>query len=495
MGIKSSILGLYASKISRATERDARSALADQDQWFRTLINQARETQFGKDHAFSEIKTPIDYQQRVPIRDYEALRPYVDKIIAGQSNVLWKNKPKYFAKTSGTTSGVKYIPITHDSIKQHISTASRAVFNYLHASESKIFDGKVMFISGSPVLTEKSGVKTGRLSGIVNHEIPSWLKPGQVPSFTTNCIEPWEDKLDQIVEETYQADLRLISGIPPWVQMYYERLLARTGKATIKEVFPNLELFVHGGVNYSPYAESINKFHGVVIPTVETYPASEGFIAYQNDYRDPSLLLNTNAGMYFEFVPLSEAGQEAPTRLPLAEVELNVDYALLITSNAGLWAYSIGDTIRFSSLDPYKLSVTGRIKHFISAFGEHVIAKEVENAMEVVSRKYGFVVREFTVAPQIAPAEGGLPYHEWFVEFDESPADLALIARALDKEMAQQNIYYRDLIEGGVLQTLKIRAVKSDGFREYMAGIGKLGGQNKVPRLQNNRSIADRLGS
>lgn len=493
MGLKSTIISFHASRIARATARDKAQAIADQQRWLQKLVSTASNTKFGQDHNFSSIRTAHDFSRQIPIRGYEELRPYIDKILAGGKDILWKGRPKYFGKTSGTTSGVKYIPITSDSIKEHINTASRAVFNYVHTTRENLFDGKVMFISGSPVLHDKSGIKTGRLSGIVNHEIPRWLKPGQAPSYRTNCIEEWEIKLDKIVEETHKQDLRLISGIPPWVQMYYEKLIEKTGKSTIKEVFPNLMLFVYGGVNYAPYKTAIDKLHGAEIPSVETYPASEGFIAYQDDYRDPSLLLNTNAGMYFEFVPLSEIDKKEPKRLTLADVQKGIDYAILISSNAGLWAYNIGDTVRFTSLDPYKLRVSGRIKHFISAFGEHVIAKEVEEAIEIVSRKYQLTIKEFTVAPQVSPPEGGLPYHEWFIEFEQVPDQLDLIAFDLDEEVARQNIYYHDLLSGRVLQTLKITPVSRNGFRAYMESIGKLGGQNKVPRLQNNRDLVDQL--
>ena len=493
MALKSTLINLIAPRIKSQTHKQARSAVRDQEKWLQKLISSASATRFGKDHTFSQIKTADDYKKSVPIRDYEALRPYVDEIIAGASDVLWPGRPKYFAKTSGTTSGVKYIPISSDSIGYHIAAARNTILNFTAQRKAKIFDGKMIFVSGSPVLETKGGIQTGRLSGIVNHEIPSWAQSNQLPSYATNCIEEWEDKLDSIVEETYNQDLRLISGIPPWVQMYYERLLAKTGKSTIKEVFPNLAVFIHGGVNYAPYKASMDAFHGGDVTTLETYPASEGFIAYQDDYSADNLLLNTNAGMYFEFVPLQELGQAEPQRLSLAEVALNQDYALLISSNAGLWAYDIGDTIRFVSLDPYKIKVSGRVKHYISAFGEHVIAKEVEEAMSKVSQAMGFAVREFTVAPQITPAGGGLPHHEWLIEWTTAPSDLTQVATALDAEICTQNIYYKDLIDGQILKPLILTTLREDSFRDHMRSLGKLGGQNKVPRLTNDRIIADNL--
>ncbi len=491
--LKNSALSYYAAHIAKGINRDADNAIRDQELWRQKLVSTAKATLFGKDHHFEKIDSAQGFSHSIPIRSYEQLKPYIEKIISGDADVLWPGRPKYFAKTSGTTSGIKYIPISNDSIRPHIRTASKAVFNYVHTTKKDIFNGRLMFISGSPVLSDKEGINIGRLSGIVNHEVPSWLKPNQLPSYDTNCIEDWESKLERIVEETYNQDLRLIGGIPPWVQMYYECLLTKTGLSSIKEVFPKLELFVYGGVNYAPYRELMNQLHGSHIDSLETYPASEGFIAYQNDYRDPGLLLNTNAGMYFEFVPLSDINKESPVRLSLSEVELNKDYAILISSNAGLWAYNIGDTIRFTSLEPYKIEVSGRIKHFISAFGEHVIAKEVEEAIDLISRKHGLIINEFTVAPQVQPPEGGLPYHEWFIEFDKLPSQLDFISFDLDEEIARQNIYYHDLLTGNVLQTLKIRPVSKGTFRRYMDSLGKLGGQNKVPRLMNDRNLVSKL--
>ena len=493
MSLKSAAISLFARHTRKQTARSAAKAIQDQDKWRKRLLKKAAATQFGKDHHFSEIKTAEQFRQQIPIRDYEGLRPYVEQITQGKKDILWPGLPKYFAKTSGTTSGIKYIPITKDSIGYHISSARNTILNYVARTKAPLFSGKLIFISGSPELSSKAGIATGRLSGIVNHEIPSWVQGSQLPSYQTNCIDEWEAKLDKIVEETYTQDLRLISGIPPWVQMYYERLLAKTGKKTIKEVFPNFSVFIHGGVNYAPYKASMDAFHGGDVTTLETYPASEGFIAYQDDYLDDSLLLNTDAGLYFEFVPLQELSKPNPQRLSLSEVALDQDYALLISSNAGLWAYDIGDTIRFTSIDPYKLKVSGRVKHYISAFGEHVIAKEVEEAMSLVSQKMGFAVREFTVAPQITPPDGSLPHHEWLIEWSSIPNNLETVARALDVEMCRQNIYYKDLIDGQILRPLQLTSLKEDSFRNHMRSLGKLGGQNKVPRLTNDRKIAENL--
>lgn len=494
MGIKSFFARPLAHLIARSVRKDARHAVRDQEKIFRQIVQAARNTAFGKDHRFDEITHYKDFTARVPIRDYEGIKPYIERIKSGEPDVLWRGRPKYFAKTSGTTSGVKYIPITRESLPNHFGTARNALFNYAaETGNTRWLDGKLIFLSGSPELDDLNGIPTGRLSGISNHLIPQWLKNSQMPSYETNCIEDWEEKLERIVAETHNKNMTLISGIPPWVQMYYERLIAHTGKSNVREIFPNYSVFVYGGVSYDPYRAKLEALAGARVDSVETYPASEGFIAFQDRQSAPGLLLNSNSGIFFEFVPVEEITRENPIRLALGEVEIGKNYALVINSNAGLWGYNIGDTVSFVSTDPYRLIVTGRVKHFISAFGEHVIGKEVEEAMHQACTAYGVKVVEFTVAPQVNPPEGGLPYHEWLVEFDTLPDDMAGFAAHLDLLMTQQNIYYQDLIEGRILQPLKIVALGRHAFRNYMKSLGKLGGQNKVPRLSNDRKIAGEL--
>lgn len=468
------------------------TALADQEALFHSIIKSAENTEFGKEHGFSEIKTYADFVKHVPLRDYEAFKPYIEKIKEGKHNILWKGQPLYLAKTSGTTSGIKYIPITKDSIPNHINTARNALLCYMAQSGNSLFaNGKMIFLSGSPELERIGGIPTGRLSGIVNHHVPRYLRSNQLPSFSTNCIEDWEDKLNKIVDETIKEDMTLISGIPPWVQMYFDELQKRTGKK-IKDIFPQFSVLVHGGVNFEPYKAKLFQSIGKEIDTLETYPASEGFFAFQYGKDTDGLLLNTDSGIFFEFIPVEEIHEPNPGRLTLKDVELGKNYALIISSNAGLWAYNLGDTIKFTSLNPYKIAVTGRIKHFISAFGEHVIAEEVEEALIKVAGKKHIGVTEFTVAPLISDSKGK-SCHEWFIEFDNIPVDLESFALDIDHQLRKKNIYYDDLIRGNILQPLKIIPVQPDGFKNYMKSIGKLGGQNKVPRLSNDRKIADAL--
>ena len=494
MGLKSRLLKPFARYTSREITTWSQTALRDQDKILKDLTQRAKNTIFGKDHRFEEVASYKDFKARVPIRDYEGLKDYVELVKQGQSDVLWPGKPIYFAKTSGTTSGAKYIPITRDSISNHIVSTRNALFNICYKADIlNIFDGRVIFLSGSPILHDTGGIPTGRLSGIVNHRIPAWLKGNQLPTFDTNCIDDWEEKVTKIAEETLNQNMSLISGIPPWVQMYYECLLEKSGKTKVRDLFPNFDLFVYGGVNYEPYRQKMEALSGPIPYTLELYPASEGFIAFQDEIENMGLLLNTRSGIFFEFIPVENFFDDNPPRLSLHDVEAGKDYALIINNNAGLWGYNIGDTVRFVSTDPYRLVVSGRVKHYISAFGEHVIGKEVEEAMKEASSKHGVSIVEFTVAPQVNPPEGGLPYHEWLVEFGEMPDNMGAFLDSLDQAMVRQNIYYKDLIEGKILQPLKVRSLTSGAFRNYMSTIGKLGGQNKVPRLANDRKLADKL--
>ncbi|KAA2243836.1 GH3 auxin-responsive promoter family protein [Chitinophaga agrisoli] len=492
MKFKSLLAKPFASIVSSKIRKEMQRAVEDQDAILEDLIKTGRKTDFGKEHNFDAIHTYNDFKAAVPIRDYEQFKPYINKIKEGRHHVLWKGQPIYLAKTSGTTSGIKYIPITKESVSNHIDTARNALLHYMAETGNTAFaDGKMIFLSGSPELERVGGIPTGRLSGIVNHHVPRYLRTNQLPSYETNCIEDWETKLDRIVEETINQDMTLISGIPPWVQMYFDRLIARSGKP-VGELFKNLDLLVYGGVNFEPYRAKLMESIGRPIHTIETFPASEGFIAFQDVQGQEGLLLNANSGIFFEFIPAQEIFSENPTRLSLKDVELGVNYALIINSNAGLWGYNIGDTVKFVSLNPFRIVVTGRVKHFISAFGEHVIGEEVEHSLMKAASEEQVRITEFTVAPRVQ-ADGELPYHEWFIEFETMPADLATFANKVDQNLRQKNIYYDDLLTGNILQPLKIRPIRRQGFIDFMKSIGKLGGQNKVPRLSNDRTLAEQL--
>ena len=483
---------ILAKFIHHKNQKWIKNPLYAQQKTFDFLIQKAKSTDFGRDHGFNKIKDYKDFQASVPIRDYEGHRVYVDKMLEGATSVLWPGKPLYYAKTSGTTSGAKYIPLTKDSMPTHITAARDALLNYIYETGKTDFvNGKQIFLQGSPTLKSKNRNVIGRLSGIVAHYVPKYLQKNRMPSWETNCIEDWETKVDAIVRETLTENMSLIAGIPSWVQMYFEKLIEQTG-IPVGNTFPDFSLFVYGGVNYEPYRTLFEKLVGRKVDTIELFPASEGFFAYQDQQNDEGLLLLLNNQIFYEFIKADEFGEQNQKRHTLGEVELNVNYVLIISTSAGLWAYNLGDTVRFVSLKPYRLVVTGRIKHFISAFGEHVIGKEVETAMQQACHESEVQVKEFTVAPKIDPEEG-LPYHEWFIEFENPPQDIENLAQKLDQSMQEQNVYYEDLLKGSVLRTLVITTVADGGLQQYMKSIGKLGGQNKVPRLSNDRKIVDKL--
>ena len=490
MGLKSVIGSWYASFLVNKLRKTVAEPIKWQEKTLADLISQARNTEFGKDHNFDSIKTYEDFKKQVPVNDYEGLKSYIDKVVEGTENVLWPGVPAYFCKTSGTTSGAKFIPISKESVAHHIDAAKLALLCYVQETgKTGFIDGKMIFLQGSPELTNLNGVPLGRLSGITAHWVPNYLQKNRLPSWETNMIDDWETKVDKIVDETIPEDMRLISGIPSWVQMYFERLIEKSGKETIADIFPNFSLFVYGGVNFQPYEAIFRRLIGKQIPSVETYPSSEGFIAFQDTQTEEGLLLNVNAGIFFEFIPVNEFHDENPSRVMLKDVVIDVNYVLIMSTNAGLWGYNIGDTVKFVNTRPYRIKVTGRIKHFTSAFGEHVIAEEVESSLKEILPLFDSEVREFHLAPQIAP-KTGLPYHEWFIEFDSPPANLDAFRLKLDAVLQSKNPYYKDLITGNVLTPLKVSLIEKDGFLNMMKSRGKLGGQNKIPRLANDRELA-----
>lgn len=492
MSLKAIAAKIFARSVYKSTMKWANNPLESQQNVFIDLIRQAKNTQFGIDHNFDKIKTFQDFSREVPIRDYEELKSYIDRVVNGEPNILWKGKPLYFAKTSGTTSGAKYIPLTAASMPYHIEAARNAILLYIHETGNADFvDGKMIFLQGSPILEEKKGIQFGRLSGIVAHFVPKYLQKNRMPSWDTNCIEDWETKVNAIVEETFHENMTVISGIPSWVQMYFEKLYQKGGKP-VGEIFKNFNLFIYGGVNYEPYRAKFENLIGRKVDSIELFPASEGFFAYQDSQKGKGMLLLLNAGIFYEFIKTDEFSSSNPRRYTIGEVEIGVNYVLIISTNAGLWGYNIGDTVQFTSLKPYRVIVSGRVKHYISAFGEHVISKEVESAIQQAVEGTLVRINEFTVAPQITP-EKGLPYHEWFIEFEKEPDDLEGFALKIDKAMRKQNIYYDDLIVGKVLRELLITKVKKNGFQNYMKSIGKLGGQNKIQRLSNDRNLVNLL--
>ena len=494
MGVKSFLSRPLASSVVARHQQWQRQPAATQLRRLRQLTATAAGTAFGQAHELGRVRTPADLARQVPVRDYEGLRPWFDRTQAGEADVLWPGRPLYLAKTSGTTSGTKYIPITRDSIDNHINGARDALLYYVRRTgRHQFLNGKLLFLSGSPVLEQHHGIRAGRLSGIANHHVPAYLRHNHLPTYQTNSIEDWETKLDHIIEETLPEDLTLISGIPPWVQMYFDKLIAITGRP-IKDIFPNFNLFVYGGVSFAPYRTRLFESIGRPVDSIELFPASEGFLAFQDEPGNPGLLLLLNSGIFFEFVPAGRFFETNPPRLTIADVELDKNYAVVLTSNAGLWGYSLGDTVRFVDLHPHRVVVTGRIRHFLSAFGEHVIGEEVEQALREAMAQFPEVeVTEFTVAPLVSADPAQPSRHEWLVEFARPPYAPAAFAAALDAALRHRNAYYEDLRSGNILMPLQLTPLPPGAFQRHMKRQGKLGGQNKVPRLGNDRAVADGL--
>ena len=470
----------------------AKNPVKTQEKQFKQLLNKGSKTLFGKDHNFDKIKNYQDFKHNVPIRDYEGIKDYIELIKSGKENVLWPGKPVYFAITSGTTSGAKYIPITKDSLPNHLNGAQNALLMYVAQTGKTMFiKGKFIFIQGSPVLKKISGILTGRLSGITAHHTPFYMKSFMLPSWNTNIIDEWEKKVDKIINETMNQNMTIISGIPSWLQMYFEKITEITNQK-ISSVFPNFNLLIYGGVNFEPYKNKFYTLIGKQIDSIEIFPASEGFFAFQDKQDSKGLLLILNAGIFYEFINVNHFRANKMHRISIEDVEKNTNYLMIISSSAGLWGYNTGDTVMFTSIKPYKLIVTGRIKQQLSAFGEHVIVKEVEQAIEQAISKTGNLVNEFTVAPRFK-SEQQNACHEWFIEFANDDANIEVFASHLDNELQKQNKYYKDLIIGKIIDKPNIKKVSKGGFKKYMNSIGKLGGQNKIPKIANDRKIVDEI--
>lgn len=462
-----------------------------QEKVFHQLIKKGRNTAFGNEHDFEKITNYESFKERVPIKDYEVFKPYIDRIIQGEKDVLWPGMPKYFAISSGTTSGTKYIPITKDSISNHIDSARNALFMYINKTGNHNFiNGKYLFLSGSPELDMSGIIPCGRLSGIAHHNVPKFLHSRRLPSYQTNCIANWEEKLTEIMKETVGEKMTLFSGITPWMQMYFEKILEYTNKKNILEVFPDFSLMVHGGVNFKPYQKKLHHIIGGEVDSLETYPASEGFIAFQDEFPSRGMLIIPDSGIFYEFIPADLFYTDNPPRIPLSRVEENQNYVIILNSNAGLWGYNLGDTVKFVSTNPYRLVVTGRIAHFTSAFGEHVIEEEANYAIQKASEETGAIVTEYTLAPLINGPEG-IRCHQWFIEFENKPRNIEKFTEILDNSLKEKNQYYANLVNSNIIKSANVIMVPEDTFKKYMKSIGKLGGQNKVPHLSNDRKIAD----
>ena len=493
MSALSFILKIIAKRTFKKSISDQKNALMHQKNILNNLMSRGKSSLFLKDLHRPLIKSYNDFMLKIPVSGYESYRKYIELISRGHKHVLTCDSPMYFAITSGTTSGTKYIPLTKKMWDFQSQAIKELLLLYAYQTNNYNFsNAAMMFIQGSPELKFLNKVPFGKLSGIAARHVPFYLKKNRFPSMKTNSLSPWDFKIERIVKETWDKDMQILGGIPPWVITYLEALLKYTKKETAKDVFPNLKLYIHGGTSFDVYKKSFLKLCGS-IDTLEVYPASEGFFGYQNLLNEKGLLLLTNHGVFYEFIALSDFNKNNNKRVPLEGVELGVDYVMVVSTVAGLWAYNTGDTVSFVSKDPYRIVFSGRAAQYCSAFGEHVIEKEVQQALNEALEKFGGIVSEYSVCPYVSTNKQQGSCHHWFIEFVVPPKNMVDFSQYLNQRMMAQNIYYNDLVNSGVIDVLKIYSVKSGGFGEYMKSIGKFGGQNKCPHLSNKRNIGDFL--
>ncbi|SDL79911.1 GH3 auxin-responsive promoter [Catalinimonas alkaloidigena] len=499
MELLNAVLTWFMEKRFRQIEHFRKYPHETQRDVFRQLIEEARPTEWGKKYGYADIDSPETYRERVPISTYEQLSPWIERVLRGEQNVLWPSRIRWFSKSSGTTNArSKFIPVSDESLEEcHYKGGKDLLSMYVHnRPDTKLFSGKGLTIGGSLQNNDLAeGTRIGDVSAIIMHNLPIWAQMIRTPSIETALMSDWEPKIERMARETIGENVTSFSGVPTWTIVLIERILELTGKRNILEVWPNLELFAHGAVSFTPYRQ----LFADLIPSsqmhyMEIYNASEGFFGIQDDLSLPDqLLLLLDYGVYYEFIPTEELGREHPRTLSLDEVELHKNYALVISTNAGLWRYLIGDTVRFTSLSPYRIRISGRTKNFINAFGEEVIVENAEQAIAEACRQTDAVMADFTAAPVYLGTSnrGG---HEWIIEFEKEPTDLAQFTHLLDDHLRQINSDYdakrsHDL----ALVAPVVHAVPPGTFYNWMKRRGKLGGQHKVPRLFNSRQYVDEI--
>ncbi len=469
-----------------------------QEQTFQRLISQGAKTIYGKDHGFSQIRNVEEYRARVPIQDYEDFQPYVERLMKGEQGLLWPSEVKWFAKSSGTTSArSKFIPVSKEALEEcHFAGGKDLMSLYCYQiQDTKIFSGRGLVMGGSHQVNKLSENSWfGDVSAVMMQNMPMAARFIRTPDLSIALMEDWEEKIDRMAEMTMKQNVTHIAGVPTWTIVLIEHLFKKTGASNLLEIWPNLELYIHGGVSFSPY----RKRFAELIPSadmhyVETYNASEGFFAIQDQLGSQDLLLMLDYGVFYEFIPLSEMDREQPRAVGLESLEVGKVYALVISTNAGLWRYRIGDTIRVCSTDPFRIQVAGRIRHFINAFGEELIVENADRGIEMASAATGALVREYTAAPIYFEAgeKGG---HEWLIEFDSPPKSLEHFTRALDEALQDINSDYAAKRHKGMALSMPVvRAVEPNTFYNWLKSKGKLGGQHKVPRLSNERSYLEEI--
>jgi len=502
------VSSLKVSVLRRAYDRRMREldgVLRDpwrcQERAFRDILWAASRTAFGTDRGLTPEMTLAEYRRRVPPAPYEAFDPYIGRMLSGERSVLWPGLVREFSLTSGTTAerGNKYIPFTQGLWLSNETAARDSLFFHVRRSggDFGVFAGKMLFLGGTTTLNrEGPGVSSGDLSAITIRRLPPFYRPYYLPGYAVGAVPDWEEKIDRIARMVRGVNLTLISGIPSWVLVLLEKIRENHGRpdAALRELYPNFRLLISGGVNVHPYLDLFRRTVGPEVDIAETYPASEAFIAVQDGAMGDGMLLETDSGVFYEFVPAGRIGEDNPPRLTLPEVKTGENYAIVLTTPGGLYGYILGDTVRFTGTDPPRLVVTGRTKHFLSAFGEHLIVEEAEEAVRTACERTGARVLDFTAAPVFPEKSGELPRHEWLIEFETPPADLSAFERALDERLAELNADYAvHRSDDASLLAPQVTVLRPGSFYAFMKARGKLGGQNKVPRLKNDREFAEML--
>jgi hypothetical protein len=474
-------------------------AASNQFDVWQDLFAAGQYTEFGRMYKFSQIQSLEDFKSIVPIQEYDSLKPFIERMMKGEENILWNTPISWFAKSSGTTSDKsKFIPVSEESLQDNHYKASKDVLSFYYAShpESDLLTGKSLIIGGSHQISQvNEEVHCGDLSAVIVQNSPFWSNWIRTPDTSIILMDEWESKIEKLAQSTILENVTSMAGVPTWLIVLLKRILEITGKQTIKEVWPSLELYMHGGVSFVPYKQQFEKLIGAPINYLEMYNASEGFFAAQDDVTKEGMLLMCDHGIFYEFMPLSEYGKEFPETMQLDDVQTGVNYALVITTNGGLWRYLVGDTIQFVSLDPFRIKVSGRIKHYINAFGEEIIIDNTDQAIAVASQRTGAVVKDYSAAP-VYFSEQGNGAHEWLIEFEKEPQDLQGFTSELDAALKNINSdyeakRYKDI----ALRMPLIKSVPRNTFTNWLSSKGKLGGQHKVPRLSNERTIIEDIKS
>ncbi len=490
------ISGLARLRLSSIEEWMSDPHAAQYKVW-QDLVSAGQFTKFGRKYNFSSIQSIADFKSQIPVHTYEELKPYIERMMTGEENVLWNTPVTWFAKSSGTTSDKsKFIPVSQESLKDNHYKGSKDVLTLYYAKnpESDLLTGKSLVIGGSHQISQlNEEIQYGDLSAVVLQNSPFWSNWIRTPDLSIALMDEWESKIEKLAEQTISETVTSMAGVPTWLIVLLRRILEITGKEKIIDVWPQLELYMHGGVSFVPYRQQFEKLIGAPIKYLEMYNASEGFFAAQDDVQEEGMLLMMDHGIFYEFMPVEEFGKAYPTTLQLDQVETDRNYALVITTNGGLWRYIIGDTIRFISLDPFRIKVAGRLTHYINAFGEEVIVENTDKAIAAASEKTGAIVNDYTAAP-VYFSDDGNGAHEWLIEFEEEPSELETFVHFLDETLKSINSDYEaKRYKNIALRLPVVHPVKKNTFKNWLSKKGKVGGQHKVPRLNNDRTILEQV--